>query len=79
MHSPRRTHSAFAGIHKPTRNSGSHHESFEIFYLDRSRKKPAELAGWYWRPLPTETLPNPEPFGPFTSSRAAYRDARRQS
>lgn len=78
-HAPRASYNAFEGIHRFKPNGGAQFNAFEIFYKAASTKQPGELAGWYWRPLPIDDLPDPTPIGPFTSSRAAYRDARSQS
>lgn len=76
---PRPLNNAFAGVHKPTGNGATRFESFEVFYKGRGNKRAPEIAGWYWRPLPIDGLLGPDETGPFTSSRAAYRDACKQS
>lgn len=67
---PRSTNDAFAGHHKNRQTR----TTFEVFYKHRGAKRAADLAGWYWRPAPFNDLTD-EDHGPFTSSRAAYRDA----
>lgn len=75
----RQTNNAYAGIHRWKPDGAKRHETFEVFYKGRGHKRAFELAGWYWRPLPIVELNGPEETGPFTSSRAAYRDACKQS
>lgn len=67
---PRSTADAFAGMHRHPLTK----KTFEIYYKHRETKKPAEFAGWYWKPIPFDELTDDET-GPFTSSRAAFRDA----
>lgn len=77
---PRKRNDAYSGFH---RFPGS--GSFEVIYFDRAdcsdiaRDNPGEermRAGWYWRACFPGCLPDSEPCGPFTSSRAAWQDAR---
>jgi len=77
----RRTHSAFEGAHQFKHDGARRYEAFEVFYLDRTQRKNAgvTIAGWYWRPVPVAGLPPLPPYGPFTSSCAAWRDACDQS
>lgn len=70
MNPPRSTNDAFTGLHKHPLTK----RTFEIFYKHRDEKQIAELAGWYWRTIPYDELTGEEA-GPFTSSRAAFRDA----
>lgn len=81
MNRPRRTHAAYSGAHKFKHDGARRYEAFEIFYLDRTQRKSGgvTVAGWYWRPMPVAGLEPLAPIGPFTSSRAAWRDACDQS
>lgn len=77
-HMPRPESDAFVGEHRFRTNGGSPLNAFEVFYIGRDTKTAGQIAGWYWRPIQIPKLPTKDPIGPFTSSRAAYRDARSQ-
>ena len=76
MRKPNVNHSAYEGYHQFLGGIGS----FEVFWNDGALESDVEgepmPTGWYWWPCFPGCMPDSDPSGPFTSSHAAWRDAR---
>lgn len=85
MNKARKQHNAYAGYHSFRDVDDAAYGSFEVFYADHDlvqdwnanidKWSEGYRAGWYWHACLPGCLPDGDPMGPFTSSRAAYRDA----
>jgi len=88
-HQPRASFDHYAGYHSFKADDGSAYGSFEVFYMDRTDARiaveadrahdpdaPPTRCGWYWHACVPGCMPDGEPMGPYTSSRAAWRAAR---
>lgn len=86
MRKPDRKFNAFAGYHQFRNEDGEAFGSFEVYWHKGDvRPGDEELAGddfeparpgWYWHACFPGCMPDGGSSGPFTSSRAAWRDAR---
>lgn len=88
---PRSTRDAKAGYHRFMTDDGHEYGSFHVFYLGRPdieragsdaeahADNPPDRAGWYWQSGFPGCLPDGDATGPFTSSLAAFRNAREEA
>lgn len=85
---PRASRNAYAGYHRFQNEDGEDYGSFLVRYLDgvEARQTNAEMdehdtpyrAGWYWAAGFPGCMPDGDPSGPYTSSQAAFRNARNE-